>query len=161
MCYNVFRCSFQQKQTKELGFCSEEYLTKLFQFQFSIMSIVTFLFHGMSQKNFKFLVNLKAENYFCEKAPAAMFDRVLNISSMIYHYNYLPERRQRININSSWSNWTDVTYSFPQGRYLGHLVFKGTHREKVPSNKIPALTKSTNMNIWVAVTSNKLFLRGS
>ena len=32
---------------------------------------------------------------------------------------------------------------------------------KVPSNKTTALTKSMNMDIWVAVTSNQLLIRGS
>ena len=32
--------------------------------------------------------------------------------------------------------------------------FKDTHREKAPSYKTPALTKSTNMYIWVIATSN-------
>ena len=36
-----------------------------------------------------------------------------------------------------------------------------THREKTPSNKTSALAKSTNMEIWVAGTSNQLFVRGS
>ena len=39
--------------------------------------------------------------------------------------------------------------------------FKDTHREKVPSNKIPARTKSVNMGIWVVGTSNQHFRRGS
>ena len=39
--------------------------------------------------------------------------------------------------------------------------FKDTHREKVPSNKTPALTKSTNMGIWVVGTWNQGFIRGS
>ena len=38
---------------------------------------------------------------------------------------------------------------------------KDTHREKVPSNKIPVLTKSINMDNWVVDTSNQLFIRGS
>ena len=33
------------------------------------------------------------------------------------------------------------------------------HREKAPSNKISALTKSMNMDIWVAGTSDQLFIR--
>ena len=37
---------------------------------------------------------------------------------------------------------------------------KYTHREKVPSNKSPALTKSVSMDNWVASTSNKVFIRG-
>ena len=32
--------------------------------------------------------------------------------------------------------------------------------EKAPSNKTPVLTKSTDMSIWVVVTSNQLFIRG-
>ena len=39
--------------------------------------------------------------------------------------------------------------------------FKDTHKEKAPSNKTPALTKSMNLNIWVVGTSNQLFMRGS
>ena len=38
---------------------------------------------------------------------------------------------------------------------------KDTHRKKAPSNKTPALTKSTNMGILVVGTSNQLFIRGS
>ena len=38
---------------------------------------------------------------------------------------------------------------------------KDTHREKARSNKTPALTKSTNMGIWVFLTTNQLFIRGS
>ena len=36
--------------------------------------------------------------------------------------------------------------------------FKDTQREKVPSNKTPALTKSRNMDIWVVGTSNQIFI---
>ena len=35
------------------------------------------------------------------------------------------------------------------------------HREKAPSNKTPALRKSTNMGIWAVGTLNQLFIRGS
>ena len=38
---------------------------------------------------------------------------------------------------------------------------KDTHREKAPSNKTPALTKSINMGIWVDGTTNELFIKGS
>ena len=40
-------------------------------------------------------------------------------------------------------------------------ILKDTHREKAPSNESPALTKSTNMGIWVVSTTNQLFIRGS
>ena len=33
-------------------------------------------------------------------------------------------------------------------------VIKDTYREKAPSKKIPVLTESTNMGIWVVGTSN-------
>ena len=36
-----------------------------------------------------------------------------------------------------------------------------SHREKAPSNKTPALTKSRNLGIWVVAISNQLFIRGS
>ena len=43
------------------------------------------------------------------------------------------------------------------------LKFKleDTHREKAPSNKTPALTKSTNMGVWAVGTLNQLFIRSS
>ena len=41
------------------------------------------------------------------------------------------------------------------------LLLKDTHREKTPSNKTSALAKSMNMDIWVAGTSNQLFIAGS
>ena len=47
----------------------------------------------------------------------------------------------------------------------GVNCLKDTHKEKVPSNKTPPLTKSTNMGIWVVNTTNnfniQLFLRES
>ena len=49
-----------------------------------------------------------------------------------------------------------------QHRTLLCIFFlKDTHREKAPSNGTPALTKSTNMGIWVVGTTNQLFIRGS
>ena len=41
------------------------------------------------------------------------------------------------------------------------VIIKDTHKEKAQSNKTPALTKSTNMDIWVVATSNQLLIRGS
>ena len=35
---------------------------------------------------------------------------------------------------------------------------KDTHREKAPLIETPALTKSTNMGIWVVGTTNQLFI---
>ena len=40
-------------------------------------------------------------------------------------------------------------------------ALKDTRMEKAPSNETPALTKSVSMVIWVAGTSNDLFIRGS
>ena len=51
-----------------------------------------------------------------------MFDRIRNISLMnitTIIYSYLFERRQRMKIYLSNSNWT----GFPQVPYLSHLVF--------------------------------------
>ena len=41
------------------------------------------------------------------------------------------------------------------------VAFKDTHREKTPSNKTPALRKSTNMGVWTVGRLNQLFIRGS
>ena len=38
---------------------------------------------------------------------------------------------------------------------------KDIHREKGPSNEIPALTKGINKEIWVVGTSNQFFIRDS
>ena len=55
--------------------------------------------------------------------------------------------------------------------YIGKKIFnkksasrnlqrlEDTHREKVPSNKTPALTNSTSMSIWVVRTSSQLYKR--
>ena len=43
---------------------------------------------------------------------------------------------------------------------LSIIFLKDTLNEKAPSNKTPAFTRSMNMDIWVAGTSNQLFLRG-
>ena len=40
------------------------------------------------------------------------------------------------------------------------VILKDTHREKAPPDKPLALTKSTNMGIWVVGTSDQLFIRG-
>ena len=44
---------------------------------------------------------------------------------------------------------------------LKEEVLKDTHREKAPSNKTPAIIKSTNMGVWAVGTLNQLFIRGS
>ena len=37
-------------------------------------------------------------------------------------------------------------------------TIKDAHREKVPSNKTPALRKSTNMGVWAVGTLSQLFI---
>ena len=44
---------------------------------------------------------------------------------------------------------------------LTKKIFKDTHREKAPSNKIPAFTKIINIDIWVVGTSNQLYITSS
>ena len=46
-------------------------------------------------------------------------------------------------------------------RFFQRSFLNDTHREKAPSNKTPAFTKSTNMGICVVGTTNQLFIRGS
>ena len=49
--------------------------------------------------------------------------------------------------------------------FLSHKVadrlYLSYSQGKALSNKASALTKSMNMDIWVGVTSNQLFIRGS
>ena len=42
-----------------------------------------------------------------------------------------------------------------------HEILKDADREKVSSNKIPALKKCMYMDIWVVITSNQLLIRDS
>ena len=44
---------------------------------------------------------------------------------------------------------------------MASYPIKDTHWEKALSNETPALTKSTNMGIWVVGTTNQLFIGGS
>ena len=51
-------------------------------------------------------------------------------------------------------------------KYMDHDFFdqfplQDTHKEKAPSNKSPALRKSTKMGVWAVGTLNQLFIRGS
>ena len=39
------------------------------------------------------------------------------------------------------------------------FLFKDTHREKAPSNKIPTLSKTMNIDIWEVGTSIQLKLK--
>ena len=54
-----------------------------------------------------------------------------------------------------------ASFSNFQGKTWVGFCLKDTHKEKAPSNKTPALTKSANMGIWVVGTSNQLFIRRS
>ena len=44
---------------------------------------------------------------------------------------------------------------------IENLHLKDTHREKTPSNKTLAITKSMNTKIWKITTSSQLFRRSS
>ena len=62
-----------------------------------------------------------------------------------------------VEIEGSAAMWSSISHY----QIVELYSFKDTHREKVPSNKIPAPTKCTNMGIWVVGTTNHLFIRGS
>ena len=63
------------------------------------------------------------------------------------------------------AGYIDVSDSFIKKEFAGkivlrkqflpgeHFLLKDTHREKAPSDETPALTKSTNMSIWVVGTA--------
>ena len=55
------------------------------------------------------------------------------------------------------SMWSSISHH----QLVELYSFKDAHREKIPSNKIRAPTKCTNMGIWVVGISNHLFIRGS
>ena len=57
------------------------------------------------------------------------------------------------------SNTLNMSVAFTTKFKLLFFV-KVTHGEKAHSNKIPALTKSMNMDIWVVSLTNQLFIRG-
>ena len=41
------------------------------------------------------------------------------------------------------------------------ISFKDTNKEKALLNKTPTLSESMNMDIWIVVTSNQLFITSS
>ena len=45
--------------------------------------------------------------------------------------------------------------------FFNSFGLRDTYREKAPSNKTKVLKKSMNLGIWVVVTLNQLFIRGS
>ena len=51
-----------------------------------------------------------------------------------------------------------LSYKLRVNKWENLNAFKDTHKEKATLNKTAALTKSTNMNIWVVVTPNQRFL---
>ena len=38
-------------------------------------------------------------------------------------FNYLPNKKQRVKINCSYSDWSDLLFGVPQGSILGPLLF--------------------------------------
>ena len=59
------------------------------------------------------------------------------------------------------NNWETKFLDHKKSVYLIFLLIKATHRKKAPSNEALAPTKSMNIDTWVVVTSNELFIRGS
>ena len=51
---------------------------------------------------------------------------------------------------------TPLTSSYQQ--LVSFTLVKNIHREKAPTDKTSALTKSMNMDNWVAEISNQLFI---
>ena len=47
----------------------------------------------------------------------------VEINSLRYIYNYLSNRKQRVRINNTFSEWNNIIYGVPQGSILGPLFF--------------------------------------
>ena len=47
----------------------------------------------------------------------------VSINSIRYIYDYLSNRKQRVRIKTSYSEWTDIKYGVPQESILGPLLF--------------------------------------
>ena len=56
---------------------------------------------------------------------------------------------------------TKLIFGYNSVAPLIKIMFTDTHREKLPSNKTPVLTKSMNMNICVVGASNEPIIRRS
>ena len=68
-----------------------------------------------------------------------------------YLRNVIPSKKlesRNSNLNFSFTTLVSLRY-----------LLKDTHREKVPSIKTLALTKSMNMEIWLAGLSNQIFIK--
>ena len=79
----------------------------------------------------------------------------------------------------TWDMWKACLQTFKRNWIRSKLVYflrnlqisrannsrirgiKDTHREKAPSNKTQAFTKSTHMGVWAVGTLNQWFIRGS
>ena len=46
-----------------------------------------------------------------------------NLKPLIHVFNYLRNGKQRVKINSSYSDWSDLLFGVPQGSILGPLLF--------------------------------------
>ena len=71
--------------------------------------------------------------------------------------------RKRYNVNT-YCNWFAPNAVIHVIRTIGVGSQKNdlyTHKVIAPSNKTPALRKSTNMGVWAVGTLNQLFIRGS
>ena len=58
-------------------------------------------------------------------------------------------------------HWGWVKKSVAVQEMFIKIGFKDNHGEKAPSNKTQALTKGTNISIWVVGASNQFSIRGS
>ena len=46
-----------------------------------------------------------------------------DLKALILVFNYLRNRKQRVKISSSYSDWSDLLFGVPQGPILGPLLF--------------------------------------
>ena len=54
---------------------------------------------------------------------AKLHDYGVSIKPIRYIYDYLSNRKQRVRVNNSYSEWNNIKYGVPQGSIFGPLFF--------------------------------------
>ena len=119
---------------------------------------IVFVKFGDFFMKFRKLKSLHLENKKLDRHKNLVFS--LHSHSLFYEFP-IDVIRLEFGKLFSWIQIKRVVKSSRSSVFFKIVVLKDTHREKGPSNKTPALTKSINMGIWVVGTINQPFQGGS